>query len=424
MKNLNTQSSLCRFPALFAAGKLSQSPGFFPLILLFCLMLAGGAGAQPTISDFGANPPTPGPDDQSQLTTGSGSPDGLNYYFDNGTPPGQTFTTGPSSAGYTLNTLTIGTAGNSGQLPVAGQAYVLRIYQIANATNSSLVVSYTSQGGFTFADSDWLQWTNLGAPLLPNTQYAYSFGRISSGSGWENMANISGNLYAGGEVCLIPTGGGPVTFGSSHGFDAAFDVGLNVVTALLAGNPTIAPGNPVTNGTAVTINSTVVGPGPLTFQWRTDGGSGGTLTNIPLANASTLSFSTTALAAGFYQYAYVVSNSTTSVTSAPVVLIVNPVVVPTAASLTDQGINIISGANDISQLTGNSGGSYDGLNYYDDNGANHGNWMGQTFTTGTNSQGYYLNSVAVQPAAAAAAAPPPFSPITCTCFRWMATMPL
>ncbi len=39
----------------------------------------------------------------------------------------------------------------------------------------------------------------------------------------------------------------------------------------------------------------------------------------------------------------------------------------------------------------------DGLNYYDDNGASHGGlWAGQTFTTGTNAQGYYLTSVAFQ----------------------------
>ena len=35
----------------------------------------------------------------------------------------------------------------------------------------------------------------------------------------------------------------------------------------------------------------------------------------------------------------------------------------------------------------------DGLNYYTDNGANHGLWAGQTFTTGTNSADYNLASV-------------------------------
>ena len=40
------------------------------------------------------------------------------------------------------------------------------------------------------------------------------------------MGVASGNPYAGGEIGLIPPGGGAITFGGSHGFDAAFDVGL------------------------------------------------------------------------------------------------------------------------------------------------------------------------------------------------------
>jgi len=378
-------------------GRIAGIRGLILLIPGIVLLATGVVrGQSPTINDIGATAPTPGPNDQSQLTTSAGSPDGLNYYFDNSQPPGQTFTTGNNSGGYTLNTLAIATAGGSGQLPVGGQTYLLRIYQMVNSTNASLIATYTSQGGFTFTDFDWLQWTNLGAPLSPNTQYAYSFGRISSGSGWENMANVSGNPYAGGEVALIPPTGGTVTFGSSHGFDAAFDVGLNLVTVLQAGSPTFSPSSSVIVGTQVTASSTVVGPGPLTYQWRTDGGSGGAITNIPGANSATLPVNTTGFATGFYQYALVVSNSTSSVTSAPALLAVSPVVVPASAALVDKGANITSGANDINQFTGNSAGDYDGLNYYTDNGANNDGWMGQTFTTGTNGQGYYLNSVALQ----------------------------
>jgi len=366
-------------------------------LLALSLFAAGAVQAQTaTLLDIGSSTPTPGAADQSQLTTGSGSPDSLNYYFDNSTPPGQTFTTGTNSGGYTLNTLAIATAGNSGQLPTAGQAYVLRIYQMSSSNNAVLLDTYTSQSGFTFTDDDWLQWTNLSVPLQADTEYAYSFGRISTGSGWENMANVSGNPYAGGQVCLIPTAGGTVTFGSSGDYDAAFDVGLTVVTALQVGVVTFLPADAVTNGTQVTVSAAAVGPGTLVYQWRTDGGSGGALTNIPGATSSTLSVDTTSLAAGFYDYALVVTNGTSAVTSAPALLAVAPSVVPASATLTDAGLNISSGVYDISQLTGNSGGSYDGLNYYDDNGANHDAYMGQTFTTGTNSEGYYLNSVALQ----------------------------
>ena len=363
-----------------------------------CFILTGALHAQttPIISDFGPNPPTPGPDDQSQLTTGGGNPDGLNYYFDNSSPPGQTFTTGNSPAGYTLSTLTVATYGGSGNLPTAGQSYVLRLYQMVNGTNATLIDTYTSQSGFTFTDLDWLQWTNLGAPLLPNAQYAYSFGRISSGAGWENMANVAGNPYSGGEVALIPPAGGAVTFGASGAYDAAFDIGLTVVTALQTGNPVFLPSSAVTIGAQVTVSSVVVGPGALTYQWQTDGGSGGTPTNIPGANSSSLAVDTTGFSTGFYQYGLVVSNGVTVVKSAVSTLVVSPVLAPQGANLADVGLNISSGLYDISQLTGNSGGSYDGLNYYDDNGANNGEYAGQTFTTGNNPQGYYLNSVALQ----------------------------
>jgi len=50
---------------------------------------------------------------------------------------------------------------------------------------------------------------------------------------------------------------------------------------------------------------------------------------------------------------------------------------------------------------GSAPGTYDGpddLNYYTDNGANHGYWAGQTFTTGTNSAGYNLASVSIKTA--------------------------
>ena len=70
----------------------------FALLLIAAFVLAGTARAQlsATLIDYGATAPTPGADDASQLTVpGSpNSPHGLNYYFDNSTPPGQTFTTG------------------------------------------------------------------------------------------------------------------------------------------------------------------------------------------------------------------------------------------------------------------------------------------------------------------------------------------
>ena len=343
-----------------------------------------------TLTDIGANPPTPGPDDQAQLTTGAGSPDGLNYYFDNSSPPGQTFTTSNAPNGYVLTTLAIGTAGNSGSLPADGQAYTLYIYSVSG-TNAVLMANYVSQSDFVFTDLDWLQWSGLNLALAPNTQYAYTLHRNSAG--WENLANVSGDLYSGGEVCLVPTGGGGITFGASGSFDAAFDVGLTTANSLVVNPPIITPQNAVIAGVSATLTATAVGPGPLHYQWQTDGGSGGTLTNIPGANSATLVIDTTGLTPRGYNYDVVVTNSSSTMTSEVATLgVYYP---PAAAALTDTGSTISSGPNDISQFVG--GGSGDGLNYYDDNGASHGgNYTGQTFTTGTNSQGYYLTSVAIQ----------------------------
>ncbi|MGC3956972.1 MAG: hypothetical protein QM813_03090 [Verrucomicrobiota bacterium] len=350
------------------------------------LALAAQAQVPATLTDFGATPPTPGVDDISQLTTPAGpnNPDGLNYYFDNGTPPGQTFTTGSNPNGYVLNSLYVATAGNSGgSLPVAGQAYVLRIYSVSGSA-ATLLVTYQSQNGFLFTETDWLQWTGLNFGLQPNTQYAYSFRRVTGG--WENMANVAGNLYAGGEVVLIPTAGGNMTLGASHDFDASFSVGLSVPSAILVNTPLIAPQAAVTAGTAVTISTApAVGPGPLYYQWQTDGGSGGTLTNIPAATSSALSVTTTGMIPGSYRYAVVVTNSTSSVTSSVQTLAIYRVGPATLSDVT----SVLPGGLDITQLVG--GGDRDGLNYYTDNA----NAPGQTFTTGANAQGYSLRAISI-----------------------------
>ncbi len=365
------------------------------LALGAALGLAGAAHAQTpaTLTDIGVTAPTPGPNDIAQLTAplGSSSPDGLNYYFDNGSPPGQTFTTGNNPNGYLLTSLSLYTAGNSGSLPAAGQAYLLRVYSVSG-TNATLLATYISANNFIFTDLDWLQWTNLGVALAPNGQYAYSFGRIGSGSGWENMGNVGGDPYAGGEGALIPPNGGGMTLGSSHGFDATFVVGLTAATAITVDSPTIAPQNAVVAGTPATISAVAAGTAPLAYQWQTDGGTGGSLTNIPAANGATLAVNTTGLAVGPYQFAVVVTNSVGAVTSAVVTLGISaPVAAATLASL---GGTASPGPNDLTQFVG--GGNRDGLNYYDDNGANNDGWTGQTFTTGTNAQGYYLTSVAFQ----------------------------
>src|SRR5258706_11543810 len=81
------------------------------LMFLLAAMVLAGAAHGVTIADFGIADPVPGTYDIAQLSTNGDTkfPDsnGLNYYDNSGTPPGQTFTTGTNSAGYALNSLYI-----------------------------------------------------------------------------------------------------------------------------------------------------------------------------------------------------------------------------------------------------------------------------------------------------------------------------
>ena len=198
---------------------------------LLCLGLCSTLRAQTaaTLTDIGAAAPVPGSNDISQLSVAgySATPDSLNYYLNNSPGCGQTFTTGPVATGYLLNSLSIRTAGDGGGgVDTTPQAYHLWIYAVSGGS-ATLLASYTSQGDFTFTEADWLQWRGLSLPLLPNTTYAYAI-RDTVTSSWESLYNAAGNAYAGGELATIPPEGGPITLGSSHDFDATFDVGLSV----------------------------------------------------------------------------------------------------------------------------------------------------------------------------------------------------
>ena len=213
-----------------------------------CLALAAHAQTAPTITDIGSDPPTLGPDDVSQLvdSTGANSPDGLNYYFDNGHPAGPDLY--HRVRGQWLH-LDVAGDFDRRQQPAACRLLARLIFcgftPSPRARNAELLASYTSQDGFTFTDLDWLQWTDLEVALPANTQFAYSFGRSPSGAGWENLGNVSGNPYAGGEVALIPPAGGGMTFGSSHDYDATFVVGLTAATSLIVNPPRLPPAAPL-----------------------------------------------------------------------------------------------------------------------------------------------------------------------------------
>ncbi|MGH8022173.1 MAG: hypothetical protein ACRED1_01225, partial [Limisphaerales bacterium] len=195
-----------------------------------------------TITDLGANAPAPGPNDISQLSISgqASSPDGLNYYTDNypshgGGVPGQTFKTGLNAGGYWLNTLALKTGGGGAQSTTVAQTYVLYIFAVSNG----IAAPYFSESanGVAFNNGDWLEWTNLNLLLSANTSYAYGFSRTASGTGWVQLANDGNNPYGGGQIALLPVGGGAITYGGSGQFDGVFDLGLGLTNP--AGPPVL-----------------------------------------------------------------------------------------------------------------------------------------------------------------------------------------
>lgn len=323
---------------------LGRAGDFAKGILLASWVLFGCAGINATVraqslSDNGTVNPVPGPTDitQSSLAGNQTAPDGLNYYTDNQTghdsgEPGQTFTTGTNLAGYILSSVAIKTAGLGSYNGInTPQPYYLHIYAVSGG-GVSLLQTYTSSN-IVFNDGDWLQWSGLSYPFSANSTYAYSFGKAGSTEGWEALAVASGNPYASGRIGLFPPAGGGVTFGSSHDFDAVFDVGL--VPALLPSinQFTVSPSNAVLSGALVTFQANVSGVPPLDLQWQFNNGGG--YANLPGAGSNTLTFNATLANRGSYQL--ILTNIYGAVTSAPIALSVtldtNPPVVMAAFNI-------------------------------------------------------------------------------------------
>jgi hypothetical protein len=275
------------------------------------------------MEDIGTNTPTPGLVDISQLLNTSQADDSFNYYTDNGANHnewnGQTFTTGTNVSGYVLNSLSWKSAGNGNSFPTI-QLYDLYFYSIsADGTTATPIASYQGYGGGI--ELDWLKWIGLNVPLAPNTVYAYALGRDATSTGWEHIADQGSNPYPGGQLCQIPSGGGTVTYGTTGDSDATFDLGLSVLQSPSATMPTYTPNvTPVYAGTAITLSEAAVGSPPLFYQWLTDNGTGGALVPVNGATGTNLVVSTTALAAGNYNYAVIVTNSSGGSTSAVVTL--------------------------------------------------------------------------------------------------------
>jgi hypothetical protein len=235
------------------------------MMLALAQMASGLAQSPASLTDLGPSSPAPGPWDVVQLSTAGNTtfPDGLNYYTDNETDhtagePGQTFVTPAATNGFVLSSLALKSAGldSGGGSPGGAINYLLHVYSVSGG-NVSLLASYISASPVSYAEGDWLQWAGLSVTLSPGTAYAFSFGKAQGGGGWDAIGVSGGNPYSDGEISLIPPVGGAMTFGSSHGYDAIFDIAL-----ISAGPPTppVVMNLPPTavQATAATLNGRIV----------------------------------------------------------------------------------------------------------------------------------------------------------------------
>ena len=295
------------------------------VVLSSVAVVAGGHLCAQTLTDMGSAAPTPGTNDISQFSTQGNTaypnkPDNLNYYTDNNPPPGQTFTTGTNAmrlVSVALKTAGLNSGGGYGT-PTNTPTYYLSIYSMSGSTATSLVTVSAANPGFT--DGDWLKWSGLNVALAANKIYAFSFGRQPGSGGYAAMA-VATNAYAGGEIALIPISGGTITTGSSHKYDAVFDLGMGSTNPPAVAALVITPTNVIYLGSSVTITSSASGSAPLALQWQTDGG-GGTLTNIPAA--TNLFLTNTPSRTGTIEYALVVTNYFGSITNAVATVMVLP----------------------------------------------------------------------------------------------------
>jgi hypothetical protein len=112
--------------------------------------------------------------------------------------------------------------------PASTPTYYLSIYSMSGSTATLLVTFSAPNPGFT--DGDWLKWSGLNVPLARTKPTRFLSADSRPGGGYAALA-VATNAYAGGEMALIPISGGTITTGSSHKFDAVFDLGLQPAAA-------------------------------------------------------------------------------------------------------------------------------------------------------------------------------------------------
>jgi len=287
-----------------------------------------------------ASPPIPGPNDiyQTNYQGETNSNLGINYYTDNtATPGGTTFVTGSNPGGYLVTNVFVqpnptgfGNGGSPSGPPTASQPYEISFYQISGSgapgalgSNATLVAHIITSPGAITTVGDWLSFSNFTLLLSPNTTNAFTWGRLSTGTGYMGLPLVTNSTgtwpgrFAGGLPCIISAAGGNNSVGYGAGtvvngvqktnYDTVFSIGIRTnffPASITATNP--FPGDQLVAGSTATFTSTGQGSLPCSGYWQVNRNDGNGW--VTLHNGGNISGATTVSSAGAQAGTLVVSN--------------------------------------------------------------------------------------------------------------------
>lgn len=196
----------------------------------FASAFAAGAiatGAQAAVITTSLSAPAVDGADIASLTGTSGSTFSVGKWWTDTSDPGQTFTTGISSAGYTLNAFSLYSrvALNS----TYGQT--IRVSTISGSTLTPVASETTGNTSVVLSAAGYMTWTfDTPVVLAANTTYAVDV-RMTSASGTIGSVGYSGttNPYSGGVRYFVNDGATSVSLRNNEDYNFHLDLVENPV---------------------------------------------------------------------------------------------------------------------------------------------------------------------------------------------------
>ena len=310
----------------------------------------------------------------SQWTDNSGcatdTPDGKLMYGQLNSPGRDGATVNPSPLGNSVyNSAStnkplayIGNIGSWWHAITNAEGYAVVIYNSSSHNPYGSAESYVeSVSGSPFTNT-----MVEGTDLTPHYFSSLNSSSVYSGTYVQATGTNSGSATSGANYVFLTglTNDAILIRSEQRGYFGGMN-GFQLVpvypTAPTATAPTFSPSSPVYSGVPVTVAEAATGDAvntALYYQWLTDGGSGGALTNMPNATNSTVTVTPASMGASSYniQFQVIVTNFMGSVTSSVSTLTVNPGA-PVVNHDTSPSGNVYAYANGSVTFTANFNGS-------------------------------------------------------------------